>query len=94
MRYMLGIGAPHTEKHSPMTFTLGEKGLGCSVEKDDFQAAWQETEVVSNDPAYRTYWGNLHYLQTLVRDHPLNMRPGVQYRLTISFEPDLAFLEA
>lgn len=93
MRYMLAIGAPHTEKHNPMTFTLGANGLGCSVEKDDFQAAWQETEVVTNDPEYRTAWGNIHYLQTLVRDHPLNMRPGVQYRLTISFEPDLAFLE-
>jgi hypothetical protein len=92
-RYMLAIGAPHSEKHVPMTFTLGEGGLGCAVEKDDFHAAWQETEVVSEELAYRTCWGNLHYLQSLVRDHPLNMRPGQQYRLIISFSPDVANLE-
>ena len=94
MRYMLAIGSPHSEKHAPMTFTIGANGLGCTVEKDDFHAAWQETEVVTNDPAYRTYWGNLHYLQTLIRDHPLNMRPGMQYKLVISFEPDIALLDS
>lgn len=93
MRYVLAIGAPHSEKHVPMTFTIGENGLGCSVEKDDFQGVWQETEVVTNEPGYRTYWGNLHYIQTLLRDHPLIMRPGQQYRLTISFEPDVAMLD-
>lgn len=93
MRYMLAIGAPHSEKHAPMTFTLGENGLGCTVDKDDFHASWQDTEVVTDEPGYKTYWGNIHYLQTLIRDHPLNMRPGVQYRLVISFDPDLAFVE-
>ncbi len=93
-RYVLVIGAPHSEKHAPMTFALGEKGLGCAVEKDDFQAVWQETEVVTNEPGYRTCWGNIHYIQTLVRDHPLIMRPGQQYRLTISFAPDVGMLEA
>jgi len=93
-RYVLAIGAPHSEKHAPMTFALGEKGLGCAVEKDDFQAVWQDTEVVTNDPGYRTCWGNLHYIQSLVRDHPLNMRPGQQYRLTISFAPDVGLLES
>lgn len=94
MRYMLAIGSPHSEKHVPMTFTLGANGLGCTVEKDDFHATWQETEVVTNEPEYRSYWGNLHYLQTLVRDHPLIMRPGLQYKLVISFEPDIAFLDS
>lgn len=94
MRYVLAIGAPHSEKHVPMTFTIGENGLGCSVEKDDFQGVWQETEVVTNEPGFRTYWGNLHYIQTLLRDHPLIMRPGQQYRLTISFEPDVAMLDS
>lgn len=93
MRYMLAIGSPHSEKHVPMTFTIGDEGLGCSVEKDDFHANWQETEVVTNDSRYRTYWGNLHYVQTLERDHPLVMRPGQQYRLVISFEPDIAHIE-
>jgi hypothetical protein len=93
-RYNLVIGSPHSEKHAPMTFALGEQGLGCSVEKDDFQAVWQETEVVTNEHAHRTYWGNLHYIQSLVRDHPLIMRPGQQYRLTISFTPDVQLVDA
>jgi hypothetical protein len=93
-RYVLAIGSPHSEKHVPMTFTLGENGLGCTVDKDDFQAEWQETEVVTDEMAYRTYWGNLHYIQSLVRDHPLIMRPGQQYRLNISFEPDVAMLDS
>lgn len=92
MRYMLAIGSPHSEKHVPQTFTLGANGVGCAVEHDDFQAGWQETEVVTQDLAYRTYWGNLHYLQTLMRDHPLVMRPGQQYRLKVSFTPDIAQL--
>lgn len=94
MRYMLAIGAPHSEKHAPMTYTIGPNGLGCTVVKDDFHAVWRDTEVVTNEPAYRTYWGNIHYLQTLVRDHPLNMRPGIQYKLVISFEPDIALLDS
>jgi hypothetical protein len=93
-RYMLAIGSPHSEKHAPMTFALGEQGLGCSVEKDDFQGVWQETEVVTNELGYRTYWGNVHYLQSLVRDHPLIMRPGQQYKLSISFSPDVGLLDA
>jgi hypothetical protein len=93
-RYMLAIGSPHSEKHAPMTFTLGEGGLGCTVDKDDFQAVWQDTEVVTNEPAYRTYWGNLHYLQSLVRDHPLVLRPGQQYRLALSFSPDVTLLDS
>jgi hypothetical protein len=93
-RYMLAIASPHSEKHAPMTFVLGEQGLGCNVEKDDFQAVWLETEVVTEELGYRSYWGNVHYLQSLVRDHPLIMRPGQQYRLTISFAPDVTMLEA
>ena len=93
-RYNLVIGSPHSEKHVPMTFALGEQGLGCVVEKDDFQAVWQDTEVVTNEHAYRSYWGNLHYIQSLVRDHPLIMRPGQQYRLIMTFAPDVQMLDA
>jgi hypothetical protein len=92
-RYMLAIGSPHSEKHAPMTFTLGESGLGCSVDTDDFQAVWQETDIVTNEPDHRTYWGNLHYIQTLMRDHPLVMHPGKQYRLSLSFAPDVTLLD-
>lgn len=93
-RYTLAIGAPHSEKHPPMTFALGEGGLGCNILKDDFHGAWEETEVVTNEPDYRTYWGNLHYIQRFVRDHPLNMKPGVQYRIVVSFEPDVQLMDA
>ena len=91
MRYMLAIASPHSQYHVGTTFAMGEEGLRCNVLKDDFQANWKETEVVTNDPDYKTYWGKVHYLQTLERDHPLVMRPGQQYKLTISFEPDVAF---
>lgn len=94
MRYALVIGAPHSEKHVPLTFTLGGEGLGCSVEHDDFHAAWQETEVVSAEPDYRTYWGKLHYIQTLERDHPLIMRPGQVYRLKIAFAPEITLMDS
>ena len=58
--------------------------------RDDFQASWQETEVVSADATFRTNFGKIHYLQYLVRDHPLIMRPGQVYRLSVTFEPDVA----
>ena len=92
MRFMVAIAAPHSEHHVPSTYTIGENGLGIGVEKDDFQAEWQDTVVVSDDPAYRTFWGKVHYLQVLERKHPMVMRPGLQYRLTVSFEPDITFV--
>ncbi|MGC6423364.1 MAG: hypothetical protein ACON4O_00080 [Lentimonas sp.] len=93
MRYVLAIAAPHSQYRVATAFTLGEGGHGTEVVKDDFQAEWKELEVVSEDPNYRTYYGNLHYLQILERDHPLNMRPGMQYRLALSFQPDIAFAD-
>ena len=53
----------------------------------------KELDVVTEDPEYRTYYGNMHYLQILERDHPLIMRPATQYRLALSFEPDIAFAD-
>ena len=94
MNYVIAIGAPHTRYHSGLTYTIGEGGLRPVVVKDDFQAVWGETEVVTEDPEYRSYWGNIHYLQRLVRDHPLIMRPGLKYRLVVEFEPDIAFADA
>ena len=49
---------------------------------------------MSADPAYRTNYGKIHYLQSLVRDHPLVMRPGQVYRLAVNFEPDVARVDA
>jgi len=68
---------------------LGQEGLRCEVQKDDFQGIWKETEVVTNDTTYRSNYGNIHYLQILERDHPLIMRPGQTYRLAVSFDPDI-----
>ncbi len=88
-RYVLAIGAPHSTYRVDSSPMLGPEGLRCVVQKDDFQGIWKETEVVTNDVSYRTNYGNLHYLQILERDHPLIMRPGQTYRLSVSFEPDI-----
>lgn len=93
LRLVVAIGSPHSEYHVPMSFAIGQNGLGVSIEKDDFQGNWLDTEVVSNDPQYRSYWGKIHYLQVYSREHPLVMRPGVQYRITLSLDPDVAFAE-
>ena len=68
--------------------TLGLQGHRCTVAKDDFQATWQETEVVSADPTYRTNYGKIHYLQYLIRDHPLIMRR--EYECCARLSIDLA----
>lgn len=92
-RYMLAIAAPHSKYHVSSALSLGPEGHRCTVQKDDFQGVWQETEVVSDDPKYRTNYGKIHYLQALVRDHPLIMRPGQAYRFAVNFEPDVSHLE-
>lgn len=93
MRYVIAIGSPHSIYRSGTTLGIGANGLLPGVIKDDFQAQWQETKTVTEDPGYRSYWGNLHYIQTLERDHPLVMRPGQQYRLVVEFKPDVTILE-
>ena len=93
MRYVLGIAAPHRRYHVTTAFTLGNDGHRAEVIKNDFQADWKELEVVTDNSDYRTYYGNMHYLQILERDRPLVMRPGTQYRLSLSFEPDIAFAD-
>lgn len=93
-RYMMALSVPHSQYRIGTTFALGDESLRAMVEKDDFQAVWQDTHVVSDDSAYRTYYGKIHYIQTLMRDHPLVMRPGQQYRLTVSFQPDLTLADA
>jgi hypothetical protein len=89
-RFALAIAAPHSKYRVGGSPTLGPLGHRCSVARDEFQATWQDTEVVSADPTYRTNYGKIHYLQYLVRDHPLIMRPGQAYRLAVNFEPDIA----
>lgn len=93
LRYVIAIAYPHSAYRASSSPMIGPEGHRCNVEKDDFQATWKETEVVSDNPAYKTNWGKIHYLQFLTRDHPLVMRPGNTYRLTVSFEPDIAAVE-
>lgn len=88
-RYVIPLGTLHSSYRSPNTFCLGEESLRPQVIKDDFQATWAEPVCTTDDPAYRSYYGKIHYLQVLERSHPLIMRPGQQYRLSISFEPDI-----
>jgi len=92
-RYAIAIAAPHSKYRVAGSPNLGPQGHRCNVSKNDFQAAWMETEVVSADATYRTNFGKIHYLQFLVRDHPLVMRPGHTYRLAVEFEPDIAEVE-
>jgi hypothetical protein len=91
-RYALVIAAPHSKYRVGGALGLGPQSHRCSVIRDDFQGSWQDTEVVSADPTYRTNYGKVHYLQYLVRDHPLIMRPGQIYRLVVNFDPDLVRL--
>ncbi|HQF39289.1 MAG TPA: hypothetical protein PK322_09255 [Opitutaceae bacterium] len=93
-RFALCIAAPHSHQRLGISPMLGQEGIRCSVIKDDFQGVWQDTEVVSQDPNYRTNYGKVHYMQYLVRDHALVMRPGQQYRFSVSFEPDITLIEA
>jgi hypothetical protein len=93
MWFMIAVGCPHSRYRIGTTLCLGDEGQRANVVKDDFQATWQETEVVSDDPKYRSYHGNIHYLQTLMRDHPLIMRPNQQYKLTVSYEPHVVTAE-
>ncbi len=92
-RFMLALAAPHSKYRVAGSLGLGPLGHRCTVQKDDFQGVWRETEVVSADPAYRTNYGKIHFLQFLVRDHPLIMRPGHVYRLAVNFEPDVVRLD-
>lgn len=89
MSYAFVIGAPHSRYRAAGALSLGAQGIGCEVIKDDFQASWQETEVVTEDPTYRSPYGKIHYVQHLRRDHPLIMRVNQVYKLTVAFDPDI-----
>ncbi len=90
MRFVMPIAAAHSRYHLATSFRLGEKSFGCTVPKDDFQGAWLDYENVSEDPSQRTRYGKIYYYQTFVRATPMRLRPGMPYRIEISFEPDIA----
>ncbi len=93
MRLALVIGSPHSSHRLGTTLRQGREGLRAQVEVDDFQAKWSSFETVSDNPDYRGYSGKVHYVQYLVRDHPLIMRPGQQYKLVLSYQPDVAYAD-
>ena len=93
MRYILAIASSHSKHRVSTSPCLGEAGHCTQVIKDDFQAEWKQLDTVSDDASYRTYYGKIHYLQTLERSHPLIMRPGTQYCLALSFNPDISFAD-
>ena len=93
MRLALVIGSPHTSYRLGTTLRQGSEGLRANVEVDDFQASWGNFETFTDNDDYRGYAGNIHYVQYLVRDHPLIMRPCQQYKLVLSYQPDIAFAD-
>ena len=93
MRLALVTGSPHSSHRLGTTLRQGAEGLRANVEVDDFQASWSAFEAVSDNLDYRGYSGNIHYVQFLARDHPLIMRPGQQYKLILSYRPDVAFAD-
>ncbi len=93
MRLALIIGSPHSTYRLGTTIRQGSEGLRANVETDDFQAKWSSFETVTDSPDFRGYAGNIHYIQYLVRDHPLVMRPGQQYKLVVSYAPAIAFAD-
>ncbi len=88
-RYTIVLSAPHSNYRQGATLQLGENGHNIKVLRDDFQAKWKLTETVSRDLKFRTYYGKIHQIQTLERDHPLIMRKGTEYRVSLAFEPDI-----
>lgn len=93
MRYVLAIAAPHSQYKVGTSLTLGKGSLRASVIKDDFHASWKDTSVVSQNPDYSTYYGKIHYLQTLSRDHPLIMKPNQSYKLIVELSPDIKLVD-
>lgn len=90
-RYALVIAAPHSSYKLGTSFTLGAESLRPVVTVDDFQGQWSQPEVVSTDSSYKTFWGKVHYVQVLERNHPMVMRPGQPYKIAVTYDPDLAF---
>ena len=88
-RFVIPLSMPHGTHHLNTSLMLGENSLQVSVAKDDFGARWKEIESVVDDPAYRTPYGKICYLQTLERSTPLHVKPGKEYCLELELKPDV-----
>ena len=89
LRFVIPLSMPHGTHHLNTSLMLGENSLQVSVAKDDFGARWKEIESVVDDPAYRTPYGKICYLQTLERSTPLHVKPGKEYCLQLELKPDV-----
>jgi hypothetical protein len=85
--------SPHHRYRLGTSLTLGAENLRCGVIKEDFQANWAETEVVSEDPDHRGYYGKVLYYQVFLRDRPMVLRPNHPYRLEVTFEPHIVMID-
>jgi hypothetical protein len=92
-RYVLPIAAPHSTHRLGASYTLGSENLRCAVSKDEFQGAWADTEIVSDNIGHRTCYGKLHYYQVLARARPLHLRPNHPYHFEVSFEPHIVTID-
>jgi hypothetical protein len=89
LRFVIPLSMPHGTHHLNTSPMLGENSLQVSVAKDDFGARWKEIESVTDNPAYRTPYGKICYLQTLERSTPLHVKPGKEYCLQLELKPDV-----
>jgi hypothetical protein len=88
-RLVLPIAALHSQMTSGNALRLGPESHRCEVLRDDFQAEWQETKVVTEDSRHRTLWGKVHYYQVLERSKPISLRAGSSYQFEIAYQPDI-----
>ena len=91
-RYVIPLSVPHSSYHLDHSFTLGENSLQATVLKDDFGATWSEVKNVYQDPAFKTYYGKICYLQVLERRTALNVKAGKEYRFQIELKPDVQLI--
>ncbi|MDR1498236.1 MAG: hypothetical protein LBS59_07520 [Puniceicoccales bacterium] len=92
-RYVMPVVAPHHHYRLGTSLTLGAENLRCGVVKEDFQANWAETEVVSQDTSHRGYYGKVLYYQTFLRNRPMPLRPNQPYRFEVTFEPHIVMID-
>lgn len=94
MRYLLVFAVPHSTYRLGSTYAKGPKQLDFEIIRNDFLATLKPLESVKEDLAWRTYYGNILHVQWLTREHPLIMKPGLQYGLTLSFRPDIVLADS
>lgn len=86
-RLVLPIATTHSRMTPGNALVLGPESHRCEVLRDDFHANWSETKVVSDDLKHRTYWGKVHYYQTLERTKAMPLRVGTSYHFEIAYQP-------